>query len=138
VVPFEEWHLDFLRLQPSQLALSSTLTLAHGRALQVAGPCYSAFAGARVLACAGIVEFWPGRSQVWSLLAHDWTRYTKTIHRAVKQFLAGYHVRRLECIVDPRDDAAQRWAEHLGFHFEGRMPAYTPQGDTQYMLVRFE
>ena len=120
------------------MALSSTLTTAHGKALQGAGPCYSAFAGMRVMACAGIVEFWPGRSMAWSLLSDEWTLYTKSIYRAMSAFLKGYRVRRLECLIDPRSPEARRLADHLGFEFESFKYGYTPQGDTQIEMVRLE
>ena len=138
VVPFQAWHLDWLNLQASQRMLSPLLTAQYGRALERAGPCYSAFAGSRVLACAGVVEFWEGRAQVWSLLSEDMPLYRKSIHRAVTTFLLSYRTRRLECVVDPRSTASIRWAEHLGFEFEGTMPKYNPDGSNQLMFVRLE
>lgn len=125
-------------MQASQAMLSISLTQQYGRSLVSAGPCYSAFAGDTVIACAGIIEFWVGRSQVWSLLSDQMPRYRKAIHKAVKQFVDGYRVRRLECVVDPRSDASMRWARHLGFSLERPMRAYTPQGDDQLMYVRLE
>ena len=138
IVPFSAWHLDWLNVQASQAMLSPSLTVQYGRSLEVAGPCYTAFAGDTVIACAGVVEMWHGRSQVWSLLSMSMPDYRKTIHKAVKSFLAGYRVRRLECVVDPRSDASMRWATHLGFHVEHLMRAYTPSGDDQLMYVRLE
>jgi RimJ/RimL family protein N-acetyltransferase len=138
VVPFQAWHLEWLNLQASQHMLSASLTVQYGRSLEGAGPCYSAFCGARVVACAGIVEFWAGRAQVWSLLAEEMPQYRKAIHRAVKGFLETYRVRRLECLVDPRSEPSMRWATHLGFHVEHLMRAYTPHGDDQLMYVRLE
>jgi len=91
-----------------------------------------------VVACAGIVEFWPGRAQVWSLLSDQMPRYRKTVHRAVKTFLDGYRVRRLECVIDPRSETALRWAQHLGFQVEYLMRGYTPNGDDQLMCVRMD
>jgi hypothetical protein len=137
-VPFQAWHLDWLNVQASQAMLSPTLTVQYGRSLEVAGPCYSAFAGSTVVACAGVVLLWAGRAQVWSLLSDEMPRYRKTIHKAVKGFLDGYRVRRLECVVDPRSETALRWARHLGFHVEHVMEAYTPQGDDQVMMVRIQ
>lgn len=127
-----------MRLQNSQLALSPLLTLAYGRSLEAAGPAYTAVAGMDVIACAGIVEFWEGRSQVWALLSDQMPQYRKTIHKAVKGFLSGYRMRRLECVVDPRSEAAIRWAIRLGFHYESPMRAYTPDGADQVMFVRIE
>lgn len=138
VVPFQPWHLEWLNVQASQAMLSRSLTQHYGRSLVNAGPCYSAFAGMEVIACAGVVEFWAGRSQVWSLLSSQMPQYRKAIHKAVKGFLTGYRVRRLECVVDPRSEASMRWATHLGFHVEHLMRAYTPGGDDQLMYVRLE
>jgi hypothetical protein len=136
VVPFEPWHLRELALQPSQLDLGSTLTIQHGTALSQSGPCWTGMAGMDVIACAGVIEFWSGRSQVWALLSDQFPAHVKSVHRAVRQFLQGYEVARLECLVDPRNPLTIRWAEHLGFVYESTMPQYTPHGDTQLMMVR--
>ena len=138
VVPFEPWHLSWLTLQAAQRVLSSSLTVQYGRSLVSAGPCYSAFAGMEVIACAGVVEIWAGRAQVWSLLSEQMPRYRKAVHKAVKGFLDGYRVRRLECVIDPRSETAKRWAQHLGFIYEGTMHAYTPEGENQLMYVRIQ
>ena len=138
IVPFEEWHLDWINLQASQATLSPMLTHQYGRSLQCSGPAYTAFRGCEVLACAGVVELWRGRAQVWSLLSDSMPKYRKTIHKAVKGFLDGYRVRRLECVIDPRSETAKRWAQHLGFIYEGTMHAYTPDGENQLMYVRIE
>jgi RimJ/RimL family protein N-acetyltransferase len=137
-VKFEPWHLTWLALQPSQQQVAHLLTRSHGSALQYAGPCFTAFAGRDVIACAGICKFWEGRAQVWSMLSPLMGTYKKTIHKAVKTFIQNYRVTRLECVVDPRNDEAVRWARHLGFRFEGTMEAYTPAGEDQVMFVRIE
>ncbi len=118
--------------------LSSNLTLNYGQSLVTLGPCFTGFVGMTVVACAGIVEFWPGRSMVWSLLSVHMPLYRKSVHKAVKGFLDGYRVRRLECVVDPRSKAAICWAERLMFHVESRVEAYTPDGDDQLMMVRIQ
>ena len=112
------------------------LTLAYGEALKTAGPCYSAFVGADVIACAGVMQFWTGRAMVWSLLSDQMPTYRKAIYKGIKSFLDGYQCRRLECTIDPRSDRAKRLARHLGFTYESTMPGYTPLGDTQEMWVR--
>lgn len=133
-MPFEPWHLDWLTVQTEQAWVAATPE--YGQALAMAGPAFSAFAGADVIACAGVVPLWEGRAQVWSLLSSDLARYSFGVHRAVKRFLDGYHVRRLECTVDPRAERAVRWARRLGFVYEGTMAAYTPQGHDMDMYVR--
>ena len=118
--------------------LSPFLTRTYGRSLAAAGPCYSAFVGSQVIACAGVVEFWAGRAQVWSLLADQFPAYRKSVHRAVQTFLAGYRVRRLECVIATDSPRALNWAQHLGFYVEHRMAQYNPDGSDQLMLVRLE
>ena len=66
IVPFQPWHLEWLSLQESQMVLSPLLTRTYGHALATSGPCYSAFVGNQVIACAGVVEFWTGRAQAVS------------------------------------------------------------------------
>lgn len=138
IVPFEPWHLHGLRLQRSQESLMPLLTDEHGQAIQQAGPCFSAFVGYDVIACAGIIQLWPGRAQVWSLLSDQLPTYYRTIHRAVKRYVRAYRVRRLECLVDPRHPDAVRWAVHLGFHYEATLRAYDMQGNDQAMYVRLQ
>jgi hypothetical protein len=137
-VKFEPWHLTWLALQPSQQQVAHLLTRSHGSALQYAGPCFTAFAGKDVIACAGICKFWEGRAQVWSMLSPLMSQYKKSIHKAVKKFIDGYRVARLECVVDGRNPDAVRWAMHLGFVHESNMLAYAPDGSTQLMMVRIE
>lgn len=108
----------------------------YGTFLKSSGPCFTAFAGMDVIGCAGIMPLWNGRAQVWSLFSDLIHHYPKAIHRAVKQYVDGYDVARLECTVDPRSDRAVRWAKRLGFHYESTMPKYTPIGTTMDMYVR--
>ena len=138
IVPFEPWHLHWLTLQPTQAHLKELLTDAHGAAIQKAGPAYTAFVGYEVIACAGIIQMWPGRAQVWSLLSDKMPDYARDIHRAVRNYLRAYRVRRLECIVDPRHAAAVRWAKHLGFTYESTMEAYDMHGNDQHLFVRLQ
>lgn len=106
--------------------------------LKRGGPCFTAFDGMQVIACAGVIPQWKGRAQAWSLLAFHVEHYRFGIHRAVKRFLMGYHMRRIECTVDPRSARAKVWAERLGFNSEGLMRGYTPNGDDMelYAMVR--
>lgn len=128
--------MRWLTLQPTQAHLKELLTDAHGEAIQKAGPAYTAFVGYEAIACAGIIQLWPGRAQVWSLLSDQFPGYARAIHRAVRNYLLAYRVRRLECIVDPRHAAAVRWAQHLGFVYESTMTAYDMHGNDQQMFVR--
>ena len=134
MVPFEPWHLSWLTDTTEQAWIARTPDYA--RALKDGGPCFTAFAGMRVVACAGIVPYWEGRVQAWSILSADVGAYAMGIHRAVRRFLDTYPARRIECSIDPRSETAVRWATRLGFEYEGTMRGYTPSGDTMDLYAR--
>lgn len=136
IVPFRAWHLEFVSVQPEQWAGTPDLSPAYGRALEREGHAFSAFVGMEVIACAGICEFWPGRSQVWALISSKIYQHRVPIHRAVKRYIQRYQCRRLECVIDPQFERAVRWAERLGFTKETPMPGYGFHGETMDMYVR--
>lgn len=127
MVPFEPWHLTWLVETTASAWLGKDLV--YGRSLQNGGPCFTAFAGMEVVACAGVVQQWEGRAQAWSLLSVMHMTYKKSLFLAVKRFLDHYPMRRVECTVDPRSVQAKNWAKHLGFTYEGLARKYTPHGD---------
>lgn len=131
---FQAWHLDWLDVQEEQGWFAPTVS--YGIQLRDAGPAFTAFAGLEVIGCAGIIPLWNGRAQVWALLSDLVQVYPKAIHKAVKSYIDGYDVARLECCVDPRSDRAVRWARRLGFEYEGTMRKYTPIGTDMDLYVR--
>lgn len=114
------------------------LTYEYGCQVQRAGECFTAFAGTTVIACAGVVNCWQGRAEVWSLMSEHLPLYQKSIHQAVKRFIDHkmLSMRRLELILDPEFPRAVRWAKRLGFSYESTMPLYGPNGEIQDMYVR--
>lgn len=126
--------MDWLHLQEEQGWF--TPTVSYGTQLRQAGPAFTAFAGLDVVGCAGIIPLWHGRAMVWALLSDLVRVYPKAIHKAVKQYIDAYQVDRLECCVDPRSERAIRWAQRLGFSYEGTMRKYTPIGTDMDMYVR--
>lgn len=113
------------------------LTLAYGRLVQQAGECFTAFDGPIVIACAGVLSYWNGRAEVWSLMSeHVPNGYGPLVHRAVKRYLDRCTIRRLELTVDPDFPRSVAWAKRLGFCYESTMPSYGPAGELRDMYVR--
>lgn len=135
---FEPWHLCWLALQPEQAPMKPFLTYEYGCQVQRAGECFTAFAETTVIACAGVVNCWQGRAEVWSLMSEHLPLYRKGIHQAVKRFLDHkmLSMRRLELTLDPEFPRAVQWAKRLGFVYESTMPLYGPNGELQDMYVR--
>ena len=122
--------------RPEQQSVAVDLTLEYARALEQAGSAFSAWAGPVLIASAGVIEFWPGRSQVWAMMSDQMPRYGALIHRYVKRYLDHHPVRRLECVVDPQFQKSVEWAKRLEFEFESVMKAYGFHGQDMHMYVR--
>jgi hypothetical protein len=129
IVPFEPEHLQTLLLQPSQAMLQPTLSdPEYGQSLAHAGPAYSLVDGDVVFASAGFVPQWRDRAVVWALISAEVSPHMVTLTRAVRRALQLHHFRRVETSVACDFEQAHRWAKMLGFEREGRMRAFTPDG----------
>lgn len=111
------------------------LTPEYAASLQRAGNCFTAWAGSKVVASAGVVMFWPGRGQVWALISEDIHQYGAQVHRAVRTYLRNHPVRRLECIIDPRFTTSADWARRLGFEYRHTMELYGLHGEDMDLYV---
>ena len=136
IVPLEVWHFDAIALQEAQQVLRPMLRMAEYRNdLLRRSVAFTAIDDA-VIAIAGVALAWPGREVAWSLLSNCGPRHFLTIHRAVQAFLDGRQTRRIEMSVDADHENAGRWARSLGFHEEGFMQAYTPDGRDAILYAR--
>lgn len=139
VVPFEPFHIELLRaqgVQDAQLTEVSYVPASCAKFLKPAGPCVTAFQGATVLVCGGIMTASPGTGVAWALLSNEAARHMLWLHRAVLRFIETQRLRRLEATVVEGFPAGCRWVELLGFEFEGRMRAYGPDGETHLRYAR--
>lgn len=137
IVAFQPAHLDRLLLQPSQAIMQPTLAdPSYGPSLAAAGPAYSAVDGDAVFACAGLIPQWQGRALAWALIAEEAGRHMVGIHKAVRRALDMHPFRRVETAVASDFMQGHRWAVMLGFEREGRMRAYTPDGQDCDLYAR--
>ena len=128
VVPFNYEHLTRLELQSAQAYLSGWVTEEQGRALEE-HPSYTAFVDDTPILAAGIIKQWQGRAMAWAFIADAGAEHFIGVHRAVKRFLDGCYIQRIEMTVDCDFEAAHRWARALGFSMEAeRMVSYAPDG----------
>ncbi len=136
VVPFKAEHLKQLRLQGAQAYLSGWVTEDSGRALEQT-LAYTGVVNGVPIGIAGVLPQWPHRAIAWSFLSETGPKNFLKVHRAIKRFLDGYYVHRLEITVDTDFDAGHRWAEMLGFEMEAyRMRAYAPDGHDCSLYAR--
>ena len=129
IAAFQPEHLTALKLQATQATAQPLLTLEHGRQISAAtGVAQTALLDGQPIACAGVMELWPGRAYAWAYLGEQAAGRFKAVHRAVVAVLASNRWRRVEMAVDVRDPGAKRWAYHLGFDFEGVARKWTTDG----------
>ena len=132
IVPFLPEHLKGLIPQAQQSYIPDD----YAEALR-GTPAYSVVENGKTYIVAGIVEHWPGRAIAWAMLDREAGSRMLAATRAVRRFLDGCGVRRVEMAVDCDFPAAHRWARLLGFHMEcERMQAYTPEGRDCALYVR--
>ena len=134
--PFEPADLAVIKLQPAQMYLSEWVTRDQANSL-AEYPSYTAFDGPSAVAAAGIVPMWQGRAMAWAFISAVGPHKLLTVHRAVKHFLDGCFIQRIEMTVDSDFAAGHRWARLLGFELEAeRMQSYAPDGHDCALYAR--
>ena len=129
IVPYEPDHLSKLLLQPAQAIMQPSLAdPAYGQSLKEAGPAYSLIVDGEVLGCMGMVKQWDERAIAWGLISGGAGRHFRRIHKAVLATMDLHRFRRIETSVTCNFENGRRWAQSLGFAYEGTMKAFTPDG----------
>lgn len=130
VVPYQAEHLMMISLQGNQQHIGPFIDENLAKSLEIDDWSWTGLIDGEVIGCSGVLPIWQGRGMAWAYLSDKVSgKNFMTVHRAVKKFLDGCHLKRIEMSVDCRFDAAHRWAKALGFKMEaGRMEAYTPSG----------
>ena len=136
VVPFKAEHLAAIKLQNMQAYLSEWVSEEEAKSLE-GNPSYTAMLDGKPVGAAGVIRLWQGRAQAWSFISDLGPKDFIKAHRAVKKFLDGCYVQRLEMTCDCDFPQAHRWAKMLGFHMEcERMKHYSPDGRDAALYVR--
>lgn len=137
VLQFVPEHFQHLFLQPAQSCMAREIhNPEYVKSLMAAGDCYTATTNGIVVACIGLINFWPGRRHAWAFLAAEIEHQMIPLHRNVKRWLNYHGEGRIEAAVDCDHAAAIRWAEMLGFEREGRMRQYTTDGRDCFLYAR--
>jgi hypothetical protein len=100
------------------------------------GHAFTAMADGEVIGCGGIIEWWPDRCSVWAIVGVDAGPHMRGITRMVRMVLDRYPSRRIEATVRADFEAGFHWAVLLGFEMEALLRAYSPLGETVWMLAR--
>lgn len=137
IVKFEKEHLAKVARQAVQMDMAPLIDdPSYAESLALQPHSFSAIDGDKVYACGGIIERWYGVAEAWMVIAGDMRGMFIPLHRGVSRFLdsCGYH--RIEMSVAVGFDEGCRWAKMLGFNYEGKAVAYTPDGYDCYKYAR--
>lgn len=137
IVPYKAEHLAILSEQPSQKSLRALMDdPSYAKSLEREGHSFSGFVGDKLIGCAGVIPLWQGRSHAWAILAHDAGKHFISMHKGVSRFLDNHPANRVETTVAPAFGPAHRWMRALGFHWEGLMQKYNPDGSDMDLYAR--
>lgn len=137
IVSFKYEHLGMMKEQVATMATFPKINEVHGRTLQTSGFSYTMMGGGEVLGCAGVLPYWPGRGEAWTILSGDCGKYFISMHKAVKRFLDICPFKRVEATVDCYFEEGHRWIKMLGFELEApRMRKYTEDGGDYSLYSR--
>jgi hypothetical protein len=130
-------HVAGFRLQPKQAMLAGNLAdQDYVASLVASGHAYAALLDGRAIAFGGCIEMWKERAYMWSLIGEDAGPHMRTLVRAADGFLKAALWRRIEVAVASDFRAGHRLVRLLGFEYEGRMRAFSPDGADHDLYAR--
>jgi len=104
------------------------------------GPCITAFVHNRPVAMFGLVFFWKGVGEAWSLFTEESRRYPIAMTKGANAFFDScqilFNLHRIQITVKCDDQRAVLWAKHLHFIKEGTMLNYSADQDDTFMMRR--
>lgn len=125
-IKFAPVHLEMFIHQPSQADFGECFKDKQYAKHLASQESYTAVEDGYIYGCGGVIEMWEGRALLWSLLSENAGAKMMNIHRVTKDFIRGLLYHRIEMTVDSNFRNGKRWAEMLGFQYEGTMRGYTP------------
>lgn len=137
VVKLKAEHLDLLDEQGATAYLKPYMNDSHLKALVDAPYTYTALYKDRVVLCAGVIEYWPGRGEGFAIFDKNCREIFSEIHYCVKAFLDSCPVKRVEAAVHVDFKAGHRWAKALGLKLEAPiLRSYLPGGGDCSLYAR--
>lgn len=102
-------------------------------------PVYTVLKDDKAIAFGGVVKLWDGVAEIWSILSPEAIEEIKPIHRKAIELIESCFnngIVRMQTTVLEGFFEGYRWVEHLGFHQEGRMAKYGPDGQNYIRYAR--
>ncbi|HMX98857.1 MAG TPA: hypothetical protein PK473_03035 [Nitrosomonas sp.] len=117
-VPMEVVDMKYLQEQGALHGVSDYLTDDKLEQLKKT-ECYTFLnSEQKIIACAGIIEYWPGRVEAWMFFHPNCKKDFLGIYKVVKKFLKTRRFRRVEATVNKAFVNGHRWVKAFGFQLE--------------------
>lgn len=122
-VPYQPWHAFELRkLYPRALDMGRAPD-EYAKGLHHPHLAWTMVRGDQPLAIGGVLPLWEGVGEAWAIVTLGAQRHPMAFHRAAKRRLyemqAHGKFHRIQCVVEWNHTVGHRWAESLGFMYEG-------------------
>lgn len=136
VVRFQRWHLAWLEsVGCAETGVAQTLGLEERKFLERSDSWTGVWNGDPIV-CAGLIQYWPGRSQAWAYMGKNAGRHMTWVTNRVMEHLAKVQGR-IEMTVRMDFEPGQRWARMLGFEVEAPcMAHFGPEGENHIGYAR--
>lgn len=142
-LPFVIDHFDQMDVnQPELFAVAKGQELRSMIAGQAElGTAMTTFIHGRPMAITGIVQFWNGVGELWSIFDDELRLKPATMLRTGKSYcdiaMRYLLLHRLQITVRTDDNRAINYAKHLGFDTESILRKYGPDGIDYLLMTRF-
>ena len=139
LLQFEPWHAEVMDVRGEGMTSEF-----YSRSLMAPnmGPCVTLYNPDRMpVAAVGLMVVMRGTAEVWVLTSKSITDIPKTLIKtsrwALEEGCKRYSIYRVQASIDKDQVVRRRFAEFMGFHVEGVMPRFGPDGETYIRYVKF-
>jgi RimJ/RimL family protein N-acetyltransferase len=105
------------------------------------GTATTVFQHSKPIAIMGVVYFWNGVGELWSLFDEDARKMPMTMLKTGRSYcdiaFRYLHLHRLQITVRTDDNRAINYARHLGFDTEATLKEYGPDRVDYLLMTRF-
>ena len=102
------------------------------------GPAFTIVVDEKIVACVGIHVYpWATAGEIWNIFCPDFPKYIYKTYRIMASLLnsslISLRLKRLQATIRVGEIKHINWVKHFGFHYEGQLEAYGPDG-TNYEM----
>lgn len=139
IVPFIPKHLEGFEVQKDQMLINKYLADPdYVSVISGYGESYTGLVSGKPVIIAGMIQPYQHIGMLWAVLEKECKEHMFSATRHIKFQLSKWNVPRMETSVRTGFKAGARWAEMLGFSYEGTMKKYDIDGGSCDLYARYQ